>query len=1008
MSKLMSCLLVLTLSLVLLAEPLGATQFTVTHGGNSGAGSLRTAIEQVNADASATPANPHLIIFNGVSTVTLSTALPALTRATLVNPFGNPVTIRATSLVTGNGFRLSGEAAASAYLQNLRIVCTNPIPCFSGAGIRVESSNNTLSESTLDLVTVDNVGGNGIEISDSRVHIDRSVVVRAGRSGGTDGHGLRCSGGTDSLIGRIRVTRSRFGVDAAGLAAGNARDGLNLTRCSLSEIGTGPGHGNVISANGRDGIYMDRSHSVDIYSNIIGLDPQGTSARGNAGDGVYALNSDSTDVGGLEEGLGNVISANTNANVRLTRTSTFARATSRVRGNIIGPRSDGFPLPPGVPPSDVGVSVSGSQWIRVGQGDFGNLIAFNVRGVEMQSTNVLNTQIRGKLTLSRNSIHSNDLGIFGSEVGLNPVITQLLGNSLIAGHVPEGAIGGVLEFFVDDWEQGKLYVGETTVEGMGAQGAEFATVINLAVHQGKRLTAIYRSPSNVPDDFEGTEGFSVPVPIGNVLTVNLSGAGNGERVSSNPLNIDCPGFCSAGYSGGTATLTATPNANRQVNWSGACNGSGTCVVSMNQNRVVNASFGPVQRTLTVVRNGQGAVSSNPAGIQCGEQCSAEYNHGTTVTLVAQPAANWVFAGWSGACAGLSTCQVSMTAARSVTATFTPITHSLSVSRTGQGSVSSNPAGISCGSTCSAAFAQGSSVELTASPAQGWQFSHWTGAGTGTGTVRTLNISQALSVGAVFTQIPAPQFTLTVQRTGSGSVSSNPAGINCGGSCSANFDEGTIVSLSATPGDGWQFSGWGGNCHGAAACFVTMDQARSVSATFVQNPPPQFAVTVNRTGQGTVTSDPAGINCGAVCSALFDQGTVVTLNATPAEGWQFSGWTGTCTGTAACVLNMTQARSVNAMFTLLPVDQFLLTVSKTGQGTVSSTPAGIDCGASCSASFQSGTVVDLIATPANGQVFHAWSGACNGAAACSVTMSEARSVHALFLAAGDPVFRNNFD
>lgn len=73
------------------------------------------------------------------------------------------------------------------------------------------------------------------------------------------------------------------------------------------------------------------------------------------------------------------------------------------------------------------------------------------------------------------------------------------------------------------------------------------------------------------------------------------------------------------------------------------------------------------------------------------------------------------------------------------------------------------------------------------------------------------------------------------------------------------------------------------------------------------------VTLAGTGSGTVTSTPAGINCGATCSAGFPTGSVVTLNATAGSGSIFAGWGGGCTGTAACAVTMTQGVSVTATF-----------------------------------------------------------------------------------------------
>jgi lysophospholipase L1-like esterase len=77
------------------------------------------------------------------------------------------------------------------------------------------------------------------------------------------------------------------------------------------------------------------------------------------------------------------------------------------------------------------------------------------------------------------------------------------------------------------------------------------------------------------------------------------------------------------------------------------------------------------------------------------------------------------------------------------------------------------------------------------------------------------------------------FRLTVSRagTGSGSVTSNPAGIDCGSDCSHDYQAGTSVTLTATPAAGSTFSGWSGDCSGTGSCVVAMSANRSVTATF---------------------------------------------------------------------------------------------------------------------------------------------------------------------------------
>jgi hypothetical protein len=76
-------------------------------------------------------------------------------------------------------------------------------------------------------------------------------------------------------------------------------------------------------------------------------------------------------------------------------------------------------------------------------------------------------------------------------------------------------------------------------------------------------------------------------------------------------------------------------------------------------------------TLTVAVNGAGTVVGSPAGIDCGTDCSQDYEAGTAVTLVAHPAPGFLFAGWGGACAGTAPCEITMDAPKDVTATFVP-------------------------------------------------------------------------------------------------------------------------------------------------------------------------------------------------------------------------------------------------------------------------------------------------------------------------------------------------
>ena len=176
---------------------------------------------------------------------------------------------------------------------------------------------------------------------------------------------------------------------------------------------------------------------------------------------------------------------------------------------------------------------------------------------------------------------------------------------------------------------------------------------------------------------------------------------------------------------------------------------------------------------------------------------------------------------------------------------------------------------------------------------------------------TTNNDVILALSAVLS-VSQTTYTLAVSVTGSGMVTSSPSGISCGSTCSAGFAAGTQVALGATPAAGASFTGWSGACSGTGICQVTMNAATSVTASFTQT---DELLTVNVSGNGTVTSSPSGVSCPADCSAVFAEASVVTLTAAPGGGASFSGWGGACSGTGSCMVTMNSAASVSATFTL---------------------------------------------------------------------------------------------
>jgi|GEM_PF-4576077 len=436
-------------------------------------------------------------------------------------------------------------------------------------------------------------------------------------------------------------------------------------------------------------------------------------------------------------------------------------------------------------------------------------------------------------------------------------------------------------------------------------------------------------------------GWSVATPH-NLLSVIKAGAGEGT-VTSGPAGINCGDDCAQGYAPGTVvTLTAVPAANGSTFTGftgGGCSGTGlTCAVTVDNAKTVTATFADANPALTVSKAGSGArkagtgfgtVTSAPAGINCGSDCSEEYASGTSVTLTAAPAAGSTFDGFTGGgCSGTgTTCTVSVNAATTVTAIFSGPLLTVTKAGDGVGTVTSLPFGISCGTDCSEDYLADTSVTLTATVSAsaaaggtGATFGGFTGGGcTGVALTCTVTMDAAKTVVANF--IDKPTLTVTKTGTGAGAVTSTPAGIACGATCAGDFNKDSTVTLTAAPVAGSVLEGFTGcaTTPTATTCTVTVDAAKTVTARFIV--PRTLTVTKAGTGAGTVTSAPAGIDCGSDCTEDFDTGTSVTLTAAPTTSTStFTGFTGCATTPTAttCTVTMDAAQDVTATFTLGPV------------------------------------------------------------------------------------------
>ena len=441
------------------------------------------------------------------------------------------------------------------------------------------------------------------------------------------------------------------------------------------------------------------------------------------------------------------------------------------------------------------------------------------------------------------------------------------------------------------------------------------------------------------------------------LSILLDGPGRGT-VSSQDGSLNCsePGAagCTASFPVGTAlTLSADAGAGAEfAGWSGeGCSGAGTCDLTLNAESDSNDN-GSVEVTVTFAQtgygllfkkegSGSGTFKSTPGGIDCGSDCEEAYDLAADKAVKVGFASaditlgeGSLFNAWGGDCPdsdASTSCTVTMDENRTVVAYLSkPANDSYSV-QNGQPLTVDAATGLLSNDLLGGAEA-GSDLNVATDPISPPQngrvtlqadgsFTYTPNAGfdgTDKLTYRVTDLRDNTAQATVTLNVSAtPQVTLTVEKqgAGTGTVSSQPAGITCGDDCSQAYAVGTSVSLSASAAEGSTFAGWGGACSGSDACEVTLDEAKTVTATFATPEPQPFTLTVTKAGDGagTVTSQPSGISCGVDCLEGFAAGTTVSLRADPAEGSSFESWSGACSGDAACSVTMSQAQRVTATF-----------------------------------------------------------------------------------------------
>jgi uncharacterized repeat protein (TIGR02543 family) len=426
---------------------------------------------------------------------------------------------------------------------------------------------------------------------------------------------------------------------------------------------------------------------------------------------------------------------------------------------------------------------------------------------------------------------------------------------------------------------------------------------------------------------------------------------------------------------------------RFVKWTGdvetiANVNAASTTITMNGDYSITATFVAVY-DLNISSTAAGSVTLPGEG-------AFTYDAGTVVSLTAAPASGYQFVNWTGdvgtvANVNAASTTITMNGDYSIAANFVAV-YDLTISSTAGGSVTLPGEGAFT-------YDAGTVVSLTAAPTGGYHFVNWTG---DVSTVANVNVATTTitmngdySIAANFVMV----YDLTISSTAGGSVTTPGEGTFI-------YDAGTVVSLVANPLSGYHFVKWTGDVStvaniNAASTTITMNGDYSITANFVA----VYDLNISSTAGGSVTLPGEG-------AFTYDAGTVVSLTAAPATGYQFVKWTGDVgtianINTASTIITMNGDYSITANFEAIPAGKYRLTISSSGCGYVNTPGEGIYA-------YDEGIVVELVANPVGDNSFVEWTGDVSTIAdvedaTTNITMYGDYAITATFLCEGGLCF-----
>jgi uncharacterized repeat protein (TIGR02543 family) len=487
-------------------------------------------------------------------------------------------------------------------------------------------------------------------------------------------------------------------------------------------------------------------------------------------------------------------------------------------------------------------------------------------------------------------------------------------------------------------------------------------------------------------------------------------------VNIQPNNLVCKTTCTSNLTSNTLVdLIASPKAGAFfISWGGACSGKTTCQVIMSSNQTVTALFASSSSVFPIslqTSKGGSITLADELG-ECLKNCKLSFIFTQKLILSAIPDTGYIFIGWTRACSGNSTCQVTMSEARTVKANFEKETaYTLATEISIGGSISLQNGIFECLDSCKFNLEKDMLVDIIATPQYGYTFKNWLGGCTGIGQCQ-VTIDGAKSVTANFEA--SPTFVLKTSISSGGSISLKEDSITCAAAsnCDFNIVQNEAVIIKPKPATGFIFTGWSGDCTGKSTCELTMSAEHNIAANFIKIPAGELLTLQMSAGGSIALANTLG-ECFINCQLSFSNNETLTATATPDIGYAFTSWSGDCTGNNTCEVTMSTAHSITATFTEIAAETTLSIVVQQ-EGNISFSNSMEDCIIDCQLNFTQQESVTLTATPKTGYVFYGWSGDCVGDTDCLVNMASNQTVTAIFKASSHsctaqaPLPANNFD